>query len=117
MTAHEQEECFVVELTLRNFPPQPAFVVKWEWPLFRCEDADPAMLKKSKTGRESIFSVSDILEALGTDELKTGVLLKKTRETTLPPMSEATFYALLKKAVAQKKISKSKITGEWSALQ
>jgi hypothetical protein len=32
-------------------------------------------------------------------------------------MSEATFYTLLKKAAAQKKVSKSKITNKWSALQ
>ena len=29
MTAHEREECFVVEATLRNFPPRAPFVVKW----------------------------------------------------------------------------------------
>ncbi len=52
MTAHEMEECFTVEATLRNFKPLPAFVVRWEWPLFyRDAAADPTALKQVKKGR------------------------------------------------------------------
>jgi len=75
MTPHEEEECFTVDATLRNFPPMPPFVVKWEWPLFvRDEMADPANLKKPKNVRSTresksgqfaqIYSVQDILDSL-----------------------------------------------------
>ena len=33
LTAHEQKDCFSVEMTLRNIPPQKAFVVRREHPL------------------------------------------------------------------------------------
>ena len=50
MTAHEEEECFTVEATLRNFPPLRPFVIKWEWPLFSRQDSDPMRLKKARGG-------------------------------------------------------------------
>jgi RecA-family ATPase len=33
-TRHEERDCFTVEMTLRNHPPQKPFVVKWEYPCF-----------------------------------------------------------------------------------
>ena len=116
-TAHEEAGAFTVEPTLRNFAPCEPFVLRWQWPLFtRDGGLDPAKLKRPKTGRESIYAVSDILDVLGADELKASEWLKKTKEETMPPMSDATFYGLVKKAAVQKKASKSKITGTWSAL-
>lgn len=74
MTPHTEEECFTVDTTLRNFPPQKAFVVRWEWPLFhRDEMFDPEDIKKPKpfrtrgenTGQfEKKYSVDDILNCL-----------------------------------------------------
>lgn len=49
MTAHEQEDAFTIEATLRNFPPADPFVVRWEFPLFvRDSSLDPAALKLPK---------------------------------------------------------------------
>jgi hypothetical protein len=49
MTPHETDECFTVDLTLRNFAPQKSFVVKWEWPLFtRAEEENPEQIKQAK---------------------------------------------------------------------
>jgi hypothetical protein len=33
LTEHEREGCYAVEMTLRNLPPQPAFVVEWDFPV------------------------------------------------------------------------------------
>lgn len=53
MTTHEEEDCFTVEATLRNFAPHVPFVVRWAYPTFqRDSDLDPAALKLPKTGRE-----------------------------------------------------------------
>ena len=115
-TAHEEPGAFTVEPTLRNFPPCEPFVLRWQWPLMhRDEGLDPSKLKKAKIGRESIYSIADILECLGDAEMKAVELQKKIEEET--GMKSATFYALLKKAAVQRKLSKSKITGQWSALQ
>ena len=115
MTAHEREECFVVEATLRNFPPRAPFVVKWDWPLFRVEDADPAKLKQAKTGRTPRYTVSDLLELVGANEWKTGELLKKANEET--GMGRTRFFDLLKAGESEGKITKSKITEKWESVR
>lgn len=52
MTAHEQEDCFTVEATLRNFPPIEPFVLQWQYPLFYVVDnLDPSALKQTPGGR------------------------------------------------------------------
>src|SRR5581483_4283370 len=33
MTRHEQQDSYVIESTLRNFPPIQPFCVRWEYPL------------------------------------------------------------------------------------
>jgi len=33
LTEHQEEGCYVVEITLRNFPPQPPFVIEWHYPV------------------------------------------------------------------------------------
>lgn len=57
-TKHQQESCFSLEFTLRNFKPVESFVVKWDLPLFkRDRDLDPEDLKRPRNfngGRPSI---------------------------------------------------------------
>jgi hypothetical protein len=62
-TRHEERDCFTVEMTLRNHPPQKPFVVKWEYPLF-CVDStlDPAKLKKA--GRPREYDPNELLELI-----------------------------------------------------
>ncbi len=46
LTDHDKKDCYAVEMTLRNFPPQPAFVVGWRFPLMvERPDLDPKDLK------------------------------------------------------------------------
>ena len=53
LTKHEEDKCFAVEFTLRNFPPQEPFVVRHEHPLMVVtHDLDPEKLKKpTRPGR------------------------------------------------------------------
>jgi RecA-family ATPase len=47
MTAHEENECYTVEGTLRNMSPIFPFVVKWDFPLFiRQEELSPDRLRR-----------------------------------------------------------------------
>lgn len=51
MTAHEAEDCYTVDSTLRNFAPVAPFVVKWDFPLFHmAEEEDPTAIKGAKGG-------------------------------------------------------------------
>lgn len=56
LTRHEEDDAFVIEPTLRNFPPIDDFCVRWSFPLMiRDNNLDPTRLKqpgnrKSKVG-------------------------------------------------------------------
>jgi len=62
-TRHEERDCFTVEMTLGNHPPQKPFVVRWQFPLF-CVDSmlDPAKLKKA--GRPREYDPKELLELI-----------------------------------------------------
>ena len=109
MTPHAVEECFTVETTLRNFPPQKPFVVKWEWPLFERDDTeDPEDLKKPKNTRsrsenngqfERKYSIDDIIDCLKeTTNGRSPSELQKLVESETG-MKRSKFYMLIKDAV------------------
>lgn len=69
MTKHEEEDAFTVELTLRNHPPQEAFVVRRRHPLMiRDSSLDPAKLKQAG-GRRQETSGDDVLKLLGDEPM------------------------------------------------
>lgn len=48
LTEHEDEGCVSAEFSLRNFAPIPAFVLRWEYPVWHLQSgADPTKLKKA----------------------------------------------------------------------
>lgn len=115
-TAHEEKGAFSVDVFVRNFAPVDPFVVRWEYPLMmRADDMDATKLKKAKTGRESTFSMSDLVDVLGDKDLSNGDLLKLAIEKI--KMSASTYHNLRRSAEKSKLISKSKITGLWSVVQ
>jgi hypothetical protein len=112
MTPHEEEECFTVDATLRNFPPQKPFVVRWDWPLFdRDELMDPESLKKPKNIRAvntagqfgTEYTLDMVLDALKTaDEDKPTPSGRSATELQLmlkgsTGMSSATFWRIWNK--------------------
>lgn len=63
-TKHETDDAFTVEPILRNFPPVPPFVVRWEFPLMMpADDLDPAKLKKV-AGRKKEHDPKKLLAAI-----------------------------------------------------
>jgi hypothetical protein len=98
MTAHEEEEAFTVDATLRNFAPIKPFVVRWEWPLFyRDEDLDPDNLKqarKANTGQfEAKYTDGTLLSELSVIHgIRPRVLLNRLSE--LKGISRSQFYKL-----------------------
>ena len=64
-TTHEQDKAFTVDMTLRNFPPQQPFVIRWQYPrMIRDPALDPTRLKQPRNGRTLEYSVSDVLKLL-----------------------------------------------------
>jgi AAA domain/DnaB-like helicase N terminal domain len=75
-TRHEQDDCFTVEMTLRNHPPQKPFVVKWEYPIFTIENLlDPTELKRPGPGRPEKYDAKDLLTLI--DEPMSGSQIAK----------------------------------------
>ena len=104
MTAHEEEECFTVESTLRNFRPLKPFVLRWEWPLFKRDDElDPHQLKGSNDGQfQQKFTEEMLLDHLSIAiPVRTTVLKKLVDQKN--GMSKSTFYNL-KSQLLRKKI-------------
>ena len=67
MTKHKEEDAFVIDPVLRNFPPVEPFVVRRAHPLMvRDEELDPKDLKKPGESQQK-YSDEDILEPLDHD--------------------------------------------------
>jgi hypothetical protein len=65
VTAHEVEEAFTVEATLRDFKPLEPFVVRWVYPLMRRdEDLDPHKLKTANRKQAPSHDVKDLIALL-----------------------------------------------------
>jgi hypothetical protein len=82
-TKHEQENCFVVEATLRNHAPIEPFVVRWDYPLF-CVDAtlNPARLKQA--GRKEQYNPKDLLALIDEPMHATEIVTAAYEELQMP---------------------------------
>lgn len=92
MTAHEEDRCFTVDGTLRNLPPFPPFVIKWDFPLMRNQTYDPSSLKKVG-GRPKNYDAEKIALLLAPASLLIGEWIKLAAEEL--GTSRATFYRAL----------------------
>jgi hypothetical protein len=71
LTPHEEENAFVAEATLRNFPPMKPFVLTWEYPLLDfAPDLDPRKLR-GKPGAKPKYTTDQIVACLA-DGMTTG---------------------------------------------
>jgi hypothetical protein len=104
MTAHEEDEAFTVDATLRNFAPIKPFVVRWEWPLFYRDDAlDPEALKKPRTkvGRPANASdnAEELLELLDGGGLRFGEFQRMAeKELGIKEKTFEKYFAILKRS-------------------
>ena len=64
-TEHENENAFIVEFVLRNFPRVPTFTVRWMFPLMQlAEELDPSKLKQSKPGAKPKHDILELLRLI-----------------------------------------------------
>ena len=56
LTEHEQKNCYVVEMTLRNLAPQPSFVVEWQFPVMvERSDLSPTDFKTDEATEDNEY--------------------------------------------------------------
>jgi hypothetical protein len=116
LTRHQTDGAYSVETMLRNFAPIEPFVVRWEYPRFiRDEALDPAELKRPKRGgRSPVYSVEDLIECLGSQDLLTVEFQKLVHEQK--GMSSGKFYELLKEGKSLGSLHQCQIDGKWEAV-
>ena len=120
MTAHEEDDCFTVDVTLRNFAPAKPFVLRWDWPLFVRDDLlNPEEIKKPKkmvhgsNGQfPEKFSEPDVIEVL----VRQGDIGRRTEEARKlilneTGMSSRSFYRIWKKLQETARITQK--DGRW----
>jgi hypothetical protein len=112
MTKHAKgDDYLTVEHTLRSFSRIDPFVVQWDCPLFkRAPELDPADLKQPG-GRPAKYSVDDLLECLGDDDLSSTELCARFMKAK--KASERTFYKILEAATKLGAIHKCELDQKW----
>jgi hypothetical protein len=92
MTAHEEPDAFTVEATLRNFQPIKPFVVRFDWPLMKRDEAlNPARLKQIG-GRPRAATETQLLDLLE-KPMRAGEWQRMADEEL--GISRRTFYEML----------------------
>lgn len=110
MTKHEQEDCYTVEMILRNLPEQEPFVVKWEYPLMvRQEELDPEKLKKPG-GRPKTHNEDEVWQLLS--EQRTTTEWETLARTELG-VSRTRFFVIKKTLQSEGRVLLSQINGKW----
>ena len=78
LTEHAQDNCYAVEMTLRNLAPQPAFVVEWQYPvMLERPDLSPGDLKSDEVNEEDDYE--PLLGLLDESPLTTSEWLEAAR--------------------------------------
>jgi hypothetical protein len=110
-TDHEDENCFGVEFTLRDFAPVEPLGVRWEFPRFRLDESiDPEKLKKPRMGRPKLNTAEQLAGLIhAEEEISYSDLLR--RAAKLCQMKETTFKRRLAEAKRQGLIYLSPLSG------
>jgi hypothetical protein len=115
-TKHEEEGAFAVETVLRNLPPLPPFVVRWNCPLFeRAGELNPEKLKQQPGGRPRKHTPESLLEVLGARRLTTTEWRKRASDTK--GIAKTSFFDLLEDLQKAGRILKSTIDEKWEKLR
>jgi hypothetical protein len=113
-TKHEETDCFTVEASVRNLPPLPPFVIKWEYPIFVIQtNLDPDNLKK-RPGPPRCTSPESVRDLLKVESLSTkNWQILASDELGI---SRASFFRIKDELSQKGLILLSKINGLWTAV-
>ena len=94
LTKHDTEDCYTVEMVLRNLPEKPPFVVEWRYPLMLARPGmDPAKLK-GKGGKPKEDHTAELLALLKAKPLKTSEWQTLAKDEA--DVGRSTFYEQIK---------------------
>jgi|GEM_PF-1961703 len=116
MTEHEEDGCFSVESTVRNYQTPKPFVVQMDFPLFkRVDEFDPAKLKRPGGRPEAPDVVPEIIDLLSKEDWVDQPIVVATM--TERGHSASTIKRQIQKAVSEKKIVRESKPGKASKLK
>jgi hypothetical protein len=86
MTQHEEDDCFTVNMTVRNLPRVDDFVVRWDYPLMRvASDLNPDALRRPQA-KNKVCTDHEFVEQLITEAPSSrGSIVKKGAEIGISP--------------------------------
>jgi RecA-family ATPase len=116
MTEHEEDDCFTIESTVRNYLSPEPFVVQMDFPLFiRKGGADPKKLKGAG-GRKKDDLTPYIMGHLKSEKkpLDQKDLIARLKEDGF---TDSTIRRRIRELIEQKKVSKTKATGNRCILE
>ena len=100
MTPHEEENCFSVDMTVRNLPKPKEFVVRWDYPrMLLAKELNPEALRRPQTKNKVCTDREFVETVLGDEPRNYRTVISRAREHF--GMSEATvnrYLARLKAA-------------------
>jgi hypothetical protein len=100
LTEHQEKNCYIMEFTLRNLPPQPSFVIEWKYPVMvERPDLSPADFKAGEAEADEYQELIALLD-------ETPLTTRAWKEAALEiGYSHATFFrdknVLLEKGLVQ----------------
>ena len=99
LTPHEEEDCFTVNMTLRNLPRVDEFVVRWDYPrMLVAKGLDPESLRRVH-GRKKVFTDREFVENLISETPATrGSIVAKAAEMDISAATIDRYLGRLKNA-------------------
>jgi hypothetical protein len=86
MTQHEEDDCFTVNMTVRNLPRVDDFVVRWDYPLMQvAKELNPEALRRPQA-KNKVCTDHEFMEQLITKAPSSrGSIVKKGAEIGISP--------------------------------
>jgi hypothetical protein len=98
MTQHEEDDCFTVNMTVRNLPRVDDFVVRWDYPLMRvAKDLNPDALRRPQSKNKVCTDKEFVDQVFGNSALSFGKVMQVAKDKL--GMSRATAARYLQRAV------------------
>jgi len=100
MTPHEEDGCYTVNMTLRNLPQMPEFVVAWEYPLMRvAKELNPDALRRPQ-GRSKVCTDREFVETVLGDKPRnfSEVVAAAQTDLTMSPATAKRYLSRLKES-------------------
>jgi hypothetical protein len=86
MTQHEEDDCFTVNMTVRNLPRVDDFVVRWDYPLMHvAKELNPEALRRPQS-KSKVCTDREFVEQLISEAPSSrGSIVKKGAEIGISP--------------------------------